>query len=117
MWLLLDILIGLAPFAWFASWWFGLKALERDKNWRTRLSIAALSIVTIAAALWFPAGLYASKHSISGNARTIDEFTAVAVLTCGFALILSLFGRPKLIVPIVVTCLGAASWWFGTTIP
>ena len=117
MWLL-NTLIILAPFAWVASWWFGLKALVQDrKNWRIRLSVAALGLTTIVGLLWLPAGFYAAHHPEMGKDRTLDAFTAIAVLACGVALILSLFGKPRLIIPIVITCLGTASFWFGTTIP
>ncbi len=117
MWLLNTFML-LTPVAWFTSWWFGLKAIADDgKSWRNRVSLAALGIVTLTGLLWLPAMMIAVSHPPSHNARTADEFAGVAVLVCGLALILSFVGRPRLIAPIVLTCLGTASFWIGTTIP
>jgi hypothetical protein len=116
MWLLNSFML-LTPVAWFTSWWFGLKAIADDrKSWRTRVSIAALGITTLTGLLWLPSAFYAARHGIT-SVPAIDKWTAIASLTCGFALALCLFGRPKLIIPIALTCLGTASFWIGTTIP
>jgi hypothetical protein len=116
--LLLNILIILTPFAWGTACWFSFKATAQDrKSWRNRLSLVALSIVTLVGLLWLPAGFIAARDPGTGKFRIIDEWTAVAEVICGCALILSLFGRPKLIIPIALTCLGAGAFWIGTTIP
>jgi len=81
------------------------------------VSLFALAIVTITGLLWLPAGFHAARNPGTGNYRTIDEWTAAAIVVCGSALILSLLGRPKLIIPIALTCFGTAAFWIGTTIP
>jgi hypothetical protein len=50
------------------------------------------------------------------HVETIELWAVFAGLICAGAFILSLFGKPRLIGPIAVTCLGAAAFWFGTTI-
>jgi hypothetical protein len=97
---------------------FALKAIvENRNNWRARVSLVALSIVTLVGLLWLPAGFIAARHPGTGKLRIIDELTAVAELIFGCALVLSLFGRPKLTIPIALTCLGVGGFWIGTTIP
>jgi hypothetical protein len=116
--LLLDTFIVLTPFAWGTACWFALKAIALDrKNWRNKVSVTALGITTLAGLLSLPAGFYSAHSPGTGKFRTIDEWTAVAVVMCGLALVLSLLGRPKLIIPIALACMGTASFWIGTTIP
>lgn len=127
IWLLNSFII-LTPFAWGTSTWLSVKAITSEPTnwrnredigifWQNRASVSALGIVTVVGLLWLPAGFYAARHTDTGNIRIMDQFAAMAVVACGLALILSLLDRPKLIAPIVVTCVGTASFWFGTTIP
>src|SRR5438874_10767865 len=115
----LNTFVIFAPFAWGTSCWFGLKAItEEPKSWRNRVSICSLTIVTLAGLLWLPAALFlAHKRSGSNFFGTAHGWAAMAILICACALVLSLFGKPRLVTPIVFTCLGTASFWFGTTIP
>jgi hypothetical protein len=116
---ILNTLIILAPFAWISGWWFGLKGTtQQPKSWQNWVSITSLGLVTVAGLLWFPAALFASRNGwASEHVRTVQAWSGIAVLICAAALVLSLFGKPRLILPIVVACLGAASFWIGTTIP
>lgn len=117
--LVMNLFMILAPFAWGTGWWFGLKAITQDPNsWRNRASIFSLGIVTAAGLLWLPAAFYAAHSGrTSEHLRTIDLWSGVAILICAVALILSLFGRPRLILPIAVAALGTSCFWIGTTIP
>jgi hypothetical protein len=50
----MNVFMILAPFAWGASWWFGLKAIAQEpNNRRNRMSLISLGVVTIAGVLWF----------------------------------------------------------------
>jgi len=111
--LLLNTFIILTPLAWGASWWFSLKAIAQERtNWRNKMSLAALAIATITGWLWLPAAFYASSHLV-----VVDKWVSIAVLLCAVAIIVCFFGKPKLIIPIALTCLGTASFWVGSTVP
>ena len=115
---LLNTFLILTPFAWGAACSFTLKAIAQDRNnWRTRTSSVALAIATVAGLLFLPVMMMVGRHPGMQNVRTLDAYAATSVVVCGVALVVSFFGKPKLIVPIVLTCLGTASFWIAATIP
>jgi len=118
----IDAFVILTPFAWATASILAWRAiLEDPKSWRNRVSLAALGLLTLFGLLWLPIAGYASgSDSLAGaevGAR-IDQFEAWAKFAgrgSAVALVLSLFGRPQLIAPIVIACIGTAFFWYFTS--
>jgi hypothetical protein len=115
---LLNLFLILTPFAWGVACWFTVKGIAQDRNnWRTRTSFVALAIATVEGLSFLPVMMIVGHHPGMQNVRALDADAAAAVVVGGIALVVSFFGKPKLIVPIVLTCLGTASFWIAATIP
>ena len=117
-------LILITPVAWISAWWFLIGAYKREpRRWRIRLSFTSLALLTIAGLLFIPIAIYnsgvdwKSGEGIETHMRHTLLATAVAIRICGAALLLSLFGKPKLVALIVVACIGTALFWVVSTIP
>ena len=111
-------LIFAAPVAWISAWWFLITGQEREpRDWRNRVSFVSLSLLTVAGLLFIPIRIYNS----GANWRTAGGFdthlrhtlaaAAIAIRTCGAALLLSFFGKPKLIALIAIGCVGTWLLW------
>jgi hypothetical protein len=49
--------------------------------------------------------------------QTAQTWTKVSVRICALSLVLSFFGRLRLIVPVACACVGTAVFWVMSTIP
>ena len=91
--------------------------------WRKVVTVVALALVSVAMVMWpiaratAPAvnwqtwaGAGAYMHWVAAWGRV-----ALVILLVSFAL--SFFGRPQLIVPIVVACVGTGLFWIFSNIP
>ena len=119
--LLMNIFVILTPFAWAAAWVFALRAiLKEPKSWRNRISIGSLGLLTLIGLLWLPVAVYSSGTESAASAgfavhmKNVQEWSKFAGRGCVLPLVLSFFGRPRLIAPIAMACIGTALFWFFT---
>lgn len=108
-------LIFAAPVAWISAWWFLLAAHKRElRNWRNRVSFVSLVLVTVAGLLFIPIRIYNSGmdwKSADTHMRHTLAAANIAIKICGISLLLSFFGKPKLIALIAIVCVGTWLLW------
>ena len=119
--LLMNTFVILTPFAWAAAWVFALRAiLKEPKSWRNRVSLGSLALLTLLGLLWLPVAVYSSRTGsptgagFAARMKNVQDWSGVAARGCAVPLVLSFFGRPRLIAPIVIACIGTALFWFFT---
>jgi hypothetical protein len=113
----------LAPIGLIYGWRFYFAKLRLEPaRWRNRISVLSLVLASLGALLWPITMIFAPKadwiHYV-GVARQIDFvewWEKVAVRTLLVAFVLCFLGRPRLIVPIAVACLGTTLFWAFSTL-
>ena len=119
-----TILVLLAPVALIYGWvcYFTPGSAE-PVGWRGRATLLALTLASAAVLLWLVTMLNlpeADWRSGNGVARQIAWEYARAragLYALLAALVVCLVGRPRLILPIVVGCVGAGMLWLFSTMP
>lgn len=109
----------------FGYSWFSLLKMLPDKSfrWRGRISLLALSMISVAVCLRFvmpalwPAANWSSGVGVREQVHFAELWTKICVRTCAGALLLALIGRPRFIVPIGVASLATAIFWVMSTVP
>jgi hypothetical protein len=117
-WDILTVAIVIAGVIGFFYSWFRLIKAYRNKSFRGRdwVSLAAIVLVSVAVFLriLMPT-LWGSDFG--AEVRFAEAWTRVSVRFCALGLLLGFLGRPRLIVPITLACLGVAVFWVVSTIP
>jgi hypothetical protein len=119
-----TMLILLAPAGLAYGWFFYSTRMKADPwNWCKRLTLLSLVLVSLVIVLWpvsrvlMPRGDWASGAGIGRQVRWVESWDKGAIRVLAVTLVLSLFGRPRLILPIAVACIGTALFWWFSTIP
>lgn len=92
--------------------------MQEHDAWRSRVSVLSLVLVSVAAVLWVSAMLLFPRAA--GTAQQVEWMMIrfrVAVSAVLVACVLCFLGRPRLIAPTVVACLGVGELWFFTALP
>lgn len=114
----------LGPVGLIYSWYFYFAKLKHElSDWRNRVTLASLLFVSslillcVASIILAPkvdpvtyAGAPASQRFMYGWANFGLRALCVPFISC-------FFGRPRLIAPIAVACLGTAVFWLAITMP
>jgi len=109
------VLVLLAPVGLLYSWWFYLTRMaEEQTGWRKRVTLLSLALVSLVVLLW-PVMVALTRRA--DDVAWIESWHRPVFRTLIVALLLGLFGRPRLILPIVVACVGAAIFWMVSTMP
>lgn len=113
--LVATILILLSPAGLVYAWVFYWTRMRTESgNWRGRATFVSLVLVSLAIALWpvsrvlMPRGDWGSGAGVADQVQWVDSWERGTIRILLVALILCLFGRPRLILPIAVACVGAA---------
>lgn len=119
-----TILILLSPaglvYAWIFYW---VRMKTGPGNWRGHVTLASLVLASVAILLWpisrvlMPRADWSSGAGVAHQVQWADSWEKYAVRILLIALILCFFGRPRLIMPIAVACVGAALFWDFTNMP
>jgi hypothetical protein len=116
------VLLGAVAFVY--SWSFYLTKIAREPSaWRNRVTLSSLGLVSLTILLWiiremlFPKADWASGAGVTYQVHWAETWERVALRILAVALVLALFGRPRLILPIVLGCLGSGLFWIFTTMP
>lgn len=118
------VVILLAPVGLIYGWFFALSRMETESpSWRNRISIAALSLISLVAFLWpFMRALAPRVDWSTGGgehdlALWIASWNKLALRMLLAALVLGLMGRPRLIIPILFASVGMAFFWVMSYVP
>jgi hypothetical protein len=118
------VLVLLAPVGLIYGWvCYFTPASDEPGALRGRATLLSLALISLAAALWLITMLYlpgADWRTGAGVGHQIAwEYARarVALYASLAALVMCLFGRPRLILPISVACIGTGLLWVVSTMP
>jgi hypothetical protein len=121
---ILGFIALLAPFGLIYGWHFYFTRIRKEPaGWRNRASILSLVLASLGGLLWpimltfEPRADWRSYVGVAEQVHFVESFEKAAVRTLLLAFVLCFFGRPRLIGPIAVTCIGTAIFWIGSTMP
>jgi hypothetical protein len=119
-----TILVLLAPVALIYGWvCYFTPASEEPKGWRSRFTLLSLALVSLAILLWLltmlrvPGADWRSGVGVGQQVTWVYTRAKAALCALLAALILCLFGRPRLILPIGLACVGTGLFWLFSTMP
>jgi len=121
---IVTVIVLLAPVGLAYGWYFYFARMSKEPSgWRKWVTVVALGLVTVAGVMWPVARMTAPEvdwHTWVGAGAYMHwvgawEKAAVRILLA--ALVLSLFVRPRLILPMIVACLGTGLFWISSNIP
>lgn len=121
---ILGLIALLAPVGLIYGWNSYFTRIRKEPaGWRNRASILSLVLASLGALLWpimlafEPRADWRSYVGVAEQVHFVESFERVAVRTLLLAFVLCFFGRPRLIGPIAVACIGTAIFWIGSTMP
>lgn len=116
-------LVVLAP-AGLVLGWVLIRGMKREPtSVRNRASLVSFSLVTFAGLMWAPVAAYASRTDwktgvgLGKHIRNVEAWAALAVVACGLGLLLSFFGKPRLIPLVAIASVGISFFWLSSTAP
>jgi|ERR1017187_7613616 hypothetical protein len=122
--LIATVIILLAPAGLIYSWAFYLRRMRREPTkWRNRATLISLTLVSLVALLWpvmvvlMPRATWGSGLGVAHQVQWVEAWHTPVFRTLLVALVLALFGRPRLIAPMAVACVGTAMFWLDSTMP
>jgi hypothetical protein len=96
---------------------------REPSGWRNRVTLLSLTLVSLAVALWpvmlgfVPPADWRSAAEIEHQTQWVEAWHPPVFRTLLVALVLCIFGHPRLIAPIAVTCVATALFWLFSTMP
>ncbi len=114
-WAIAIIWIIASPF--ILAWgWVKFYKMPELSHWRSIASAIGLASPILSGIVWIALGFAARAYHLS-DTPTGYWFVKVGVWIALGGMIVGLAGRPRLIPFIIPACIGAALFWFGTTLP
>jgi hypothetical protein len=118
-----GIVALLAPVALICSWYLYLTKTRREPfTWRSSLTLLSLVLLSVGAFLWpvtmivAPKADWSTYAGVADQVNFVDSWEKIAVRITSAALVLCFFGRPRLIAPVAIACVGTVLFWFFTTL-
>jgi hypothetical protein len=119
-----TILVLLAPVALIYGWvCYFTPPGDEPPSWRRRATLLSLVLVSLAILLWpvimalKPGADWGTGTGVGYQVAWVYARTRTALCILLIALLLGLFGRPRLIFPIVLACTGTGLFWLFSTMP
>ena len=118
---LFGALVLASPFVLVAGWVLFFKLPDRS-GWRNRVSLLGLCAPIVSFAIWIAMVFFVSHLKNAGVVwpeadSTVLRLEKAGMLICLIGTLLGFISRPRLILPIVMTCIACLFFWVGTTIP
>ena len=117
-------MILLAPVGILYGWFFCATRMRREgANWRNRVSLVSLSLTSIVAVLWpvmmglLPRADWGTGAGVGYQMDWVEAWHRPILRTLLAAMIIGLFGRARLILPIIAGCVGVGLFWIVSTAP
>lgn len=117
-----TILVLLAPVALIYGWvCYFTPQREEAPRWRGRATLLSLMLASLVILLWpvmmllLPEADWQSGAGVGNQVQWVSFWLRAIFRSLVAALILGLMGRPRLIFPIVVGCIGSAMLWLFST--
>jgi hypothetical protein len=119
-----TILVLLAPVALIYGWACFLTPKSGEPaGWRSRATLLSLTLVSLAVLLWFvtmlhmPGADWRTGAGVGHQVAWVYTRARAASYALLAALVVCFIGRPRLILPIAVACVGTAMFWLFSTMP
>jgi hypothetical protein len=102
----------LGLFGLFYAWLYYLRSLRKEAfPIRNRCTLISLVLVLLALILWPISLIFAPKDFLSAVHYGDVWVNFVIMPICVAAAVISLIGRPRVIIPILIACLGTVLFW------
>jgi hypothetical protein len=118
-----TVIVLLAPVGLVYGWYFYFVTMSKEPlGWRKWVTVADLGLLSVAMVMWPVARVTAPEVNWQtwAGAGTymhwVDAWERAALRILLAALALSLFARPRLIVPMVVASVGIGLFWIFSNI-
>jgi hypothetical protein len=118
------VFLLLSPIGLLYGWFFYSKHLRHENaSWRNRVTAVSLASVSLAFLSWpamavlAPRADWATGAGVGHLMRWVEWWYKPIFLMLVGSVVLCLFGRTRLILPIAVACVGAATLWLFSTMP
>lgn len=122
--LILTVLVLLAPVGLIYGWVCYFTPIPTEPTgWRSRATLLSLTLVSLAGLLWLftminpPDANWATGAGVGHQLAWVYARARFGLAGLLLAFLISLFGRPRLILPITVACVGAGVFWIVSTMP
>jgi hypothetical protein len=119
-----TVLILISPAGLIYGWFFYLTRIRRElPNWRNRVTFVSLGLASLAMILWpgmaffMPQADWATGTGVAHQLNWAETWERAGLRILLGAFVLALFGRPRLILPIALACVGSALFWISSTMP
>ncbi len=119
-----ELIALFAPVGLVYSWYFYFTHMRKAAlGWRDGVTLLSLVLVSLVVLLWpvmmalTPRADWGSGFGVAHQVQWVEAWHTPILRTLLSALVLSLFGRPRLIGPIAIACIGIAIFWIGSTMP
>lgn len=117
--------VFVTPLTLALGWKWAIEAFRENRtNWRNKASLVAVILVTIAVVCWPIMGATVPKINWSsrsagddyGRASTaIEHWHRVVLKFTAAGLLVSVFGKPRAILPIAFSAIGVSVFWIVST--
>jgi hypothetical protein len=121
---IVTMIVLLAPFGLGYGWYFYFAKMSKEPlRWRGRVTVVALGLVSLEVVMWpiymitAPKANWSTGVGVEELMHWADTWERTALRICLAALVVSLLGRPRLILPIVIACVGTGLFWIFSNIP
>lgn len=119
-----TVLVLLAPVGLIYGWFFCWTRMRHESgNWRNRITVVSLALISLAALAWpimaslMPRADWGSGVGVGHQVVWVEAWHKPIFRTLLVALALGVLGRPRLILPIAIACVGTALFWLFSTMP
>jgi hypothetical protein len=117
-------LILFSPIGLVYAWFFYLTRMRREpRSLRTWITVGALVLASLAVLSWpvmallMPRADWGTGAGVGNQMTWVEAWHKPIFRTLLAALVLCVFGRPRLILPIAFGCIGSALFWLFSTMP
>lgn len=121
---IVTALILLGPVGILYGWFLWATRLRReDWSWRNRISVFSLSLVSLVAASWpimlglMPHADWGTGAGVGHQMDWVEAWHKPVLRILLASMIVGLFGRGRLIIPIVMGGVGIGLFWLVSTMP
>ena len=121
---ILGLIAPLAPVGLFYSWYFYWNQMRKaPSHWRDRVTLSSLALVSRVSLLWpvmmvlTPRADWGTGVGVAHQVQWVESWHTPILRSLLVAFVLALLGRPRLIGPIAIACIGTAIFGVGSTMP
>jgi hypothetical protein len=115
------LIVAVAAFVY--SWiYYFRKVAKSEVGWRKWVTLASLMLVSLSILAWpimivsMPHANWATGDGVGQQVAHAAFWIKASARICAAALLLCFFGKPRLILPIAISCIGVLFFW-GLNIP